>query len=295
MFLKGCSLRCKWCSNPESIKPYPEVGVYEARCIGLEKCGYCMEVCSGAEEGLFSVEQGKVTAIDRRRCRHCLSCADVCPANALIVWGKRYTAPQVVEEVMADIDFYRKSGGGVTLSGGEPLVQWKFTLEILKRCKERGIHTCLETTHHASPDILKMVYPYVDMIITDIKHMDRREHRKYTGVDNDLILANIVETARRELPLLVRIPVIPGLNDVPSNIEATSRFLTDNLKGRVLQVQLLPYRQLGLEKYRSLGLPYEMGDEYNLDRESRENNIRELAEVFHKLGVPAVAGSSSKL
>ncbi len=294
VFLKGCPLNCKWCSNPECIRPAPEVGVYPDRCIGLDKCGFCLSACPAGEISALKTENNRVMAINRGSCTACLSCAKACPANALITWGKLYTVQEVVDAVLEDVPFYNKSGGGVTLSGGDPLIQWEFSLAILKECKEHGIHTCLETEHHISPGILNIVYPSVDLVITDIKHMDPQKHRVYTGVDNKLILHNIAETAKKEMPLVIRIPVIPGHNDSRENIEATARFIIGTLKNRVLQVQLLPYRQLGVEKYRSLGIPYGMEDFQPPEREIWEKNILYLAELLKTYGIPAVAGSSSR-
>ncbi len=295
VFLKGCTLRCKWCSNPENIRPYPEVGVYSARCIGVENCGYCFSACHGGDEDIFVLEQDRVAALNRDSCTRCLSCAEACPANALIVWGQKYSAGEVVKAVLTDVEFYNRSGGGVTLSGGDPLVQWEFSLAILKECKRQGIHTCLETEHYVDPDILSRVYPFIDLVITDIKHMDPDKHREYTGVDNGLILRNITETTSRKMPLIIRIPVITGHNDSPENIRATADFITGELGSRVLQVQLLPYRQLGLEKYQSLGMSYGMGNFEPPERKVWEKKILGLVDLLKSCGIPAVAGSSSKI
>lgn len=292
VFLKGCPLRCRWCSNPENIRPYPEVGVYPDRCIGIDRCGFCLSACPEKKTGVLITENNLVTAINRDGCARCFSCAGACPANALIVWGKLYTVREIIEEVLEDLPFYAKSGGGVTLSGGDPLTQWEFSLEILKECRKHGIHTCLETEQHVSPQILKTVYPYVDMVITDIKHMDSQKHREYTGAGNELILRNIAETAKTGMPLIIRIPVIPGHNDNPENIEATARFITGTLETRVRQVQLLPYRPLGTEKYHSLGLPYGMENFRLPEREVWEKSILSLAGQLKKYGIPAAAGSS---
>jgi pyruvate formate lyase activating enzyme len=294
VFLKGCPLHCRWCSNPESLKPYPEVGVYRARCIGVDKCGLCFEACPGGAD-YFTIEQGLVTAIDRAMCTRCLACSEVCPSNALVTWGKKYTAADVVETVLADIDFYRRSGGGITLSGGDPLVQWQFSLAVLKECRSRDIHTCLETEHHVNPAVLDRIYPYTDLVITDIKHMDPEKHREYTGVDNKLILNNIIATAKENIPLIIRIPIIFGLNDNDENIKVTADFIGNELGNSVIQIQLLPYRRLGVEKYCSLGIPYGLEGYQPPERKVWENKIITLAAGLKAYGLPAVAGSTNKI
>lgn len=295
IFLKGCPLQCKWCSNPESLKTYPQVGVYPSRCIGIEACGYCLSSCPYEDGQAFSIREGMVLGINRDICTDCLKCAEACPANALMIWGKTYSVDEIMDVVLSDVEFYDNSGGGVTLSGGDPLIQWKFSREILKECRNRGIHTCLETELAIRPGILDKVYPYVDLIITDIKHMDPKEHKKLTGADNVRILENMVSIARRGKPLVIRIPVVPGYNDSRENIEATAMFIRDKLGNRVTQIQLLPYRQLGVEKYASLGLSYGMDDFQPPPREIWEKNILNLVEVMKSYGVHAVAGSSSKI
>ena len=295
IFLKGCPLHCKWCSNPESLKAYPQVGVYASRCIGIEVCGQCLSSCPLGNEQIFSIQEGKISGINRDICIDCLKCTDVCPANALMVWGKTYSVDDIIDVVMSDIEFYENSGGGVTLSGGDPLIQWKFTRAILKECKRRGIHTCMETELAIHPGILAKVAPYADLIITDIKHMDPGKHKEYTGVDNVRILENILSLAKKGKHLIIRIPVVPGHNDSRENIEATARFIRDKLDNQVTQVQLLPYRQLGVEKYESLGLCYGMDGFQTTERKVWEENILSLVEVMKSYGVPAVAGSSSKI
>lgn len=300
IFLKGCALSCKWCSNPESIKSVQEIGVYASRCIGIDKCGYCLEACPVCDQGVFYRHENKIAGIDRNICTNCMKCVDACPSEAIIVWGNRMYVSDVMKEIMADIDFYNKSGGGVTISGGDPMIQWRFTLEILKECRKQNIHTCLETELHCQTSLLWKLYPYTDLVITDIKHMNSKRHQEYTGVDNRLILDNIIKTAEMKKPLIIRIPVVPGHNNSVENIKATAEFITEKLNNNVLQVQLLPYRPLGVEKYGSLGMKYPMADFNPPDFKSnditaRERDIEHLVDIMKSYGIPAHAGSSGKI
>jgi pyruvate formate lyase activating enzyme len=295
IFLKGCALKCKWCSNPESIKAKPEIGIYESRCIGIDKCGYCLNACSECDKGIFYRKGNRIAGIDPAICNGCLKCADECPSDAIAVWGHKMSVGEVMAEVLDDVSFYEKSGGGVTISGGDPLIQWQFTQEILKQCRQHNIHTCIESELHCHPSLLDKLYPYTDLVITDIKHMDPEKHREYTGVDNHLILENIVKTVKLQKPLIIRIPVIPGHNNSEANIKATAEFISGKLFNRVLQVQLLPYRPLGLEKYDSLNMSYPMSDFTSIDMEAQKTEIAHFVALLKSHDIPAVAGSSEKI
>jgi pyruvate formate lyase activating enzyme len=294
IFLKGCPLRCRWCSNPESMSLHPEVGVYASRCIGISKCGYCLTACPESEKGAIIVHEDCVTGIDRNICNGCLKCADACPSNALAVWGQKMNLSEIMTVILSDTDFYAKSGGGVTISGGEPLLQWNFTIELLKNCAAHHIHTCLETALNIQTEIVLRVLPYADMIIADIKHMDPLKHREYTGSGNDLILKNMAAVADKNKPMIIRIPVIPGHNDDDENIRATADFIKGALGNRVKQVQLLPYKQLGVEKYAALGRNYPMKYFNPPEREIWEKNIKRIAAILQSYGIPAVPGTGAK-
>jgi pyruvate formate lyase activating enzyme len=296
IFLKGCPLHCKWCSNPESINPRQELGIYPQKCIGLDKCGLCIQACPLGEKTPLSFSDNKIAGIDRDLCTGCLACAEGCYLNAIKIWGKIMSVAEVMKPILADRAFYQKSGGGVTLNGGEVTVQWEFALEILKECKKKYLHTCVETSMQCRPEILAKFYPLTDLMITDIKHMAGEVHRQYIGGDNARILSNIQQTVRAGVPLVIRIPIIPMINNDEENIRKTAEFIAEQLHNRVVQVQLLPYRKMGIEKYDSLQQEYPMGNDYKMpDRQVWEQNLLELAELMRTYGVPAVAGASSKL
>jgi pyruvate formate lyase activating enzyme len=246
VFLKGCPLRCLWCQNPESQSPLPEVLFYSDKCTG---CGKCVEVCP---EGAIEIVEGR-SRIKRDICKGTGKCAEVCPNEARTLAGREVTAEEVLREVEKDKIFYKRSGGGVTLSGGEPLAQPEFATDVLRLCKEAGIHTCIETTGYAKWDTLKQVLEYTDLVLYDLKHMDPVEHVKCTGVSNKLILDNTVRLHLEfpAIPVTARIPVIPGYNDSVENIEATAQFVAHEL-GPSTPVNILAYHKLGESKYRNL-------------------------------------------
>jgi pyruvate formate lyase activating enzyme len=211
-------------------------------------------------------------------------------------WGKDMTVAELIEIVLADRGFYMKSGGGVTLSGGEVMLQWEFASELLAACKKNYIHTCVESALHCGPETATAVFENADMVITDIKHMDSGRHRELTGAGNERILENILLTSELGKPMVIRIPVVAGCNNDEANIRATGAFIRDKLHNNILQLQLLPYRKMGLEKYDSLNQTYPMGEDFVApERSAWEENILELTEMLREYGVPAVAGSNVKL
>ena len=308
IFFKGCPLRCKWCSNPESISPKPQLGIYSEKCIGLDKCGLCVKACLNNIEAVYGnaaaahmspplvFSENLIASANRAECpENCFACAEVCPASALKTWGAGYSVDELLEIVLADRNLYRKSGGGVTLSGGEVMLQWEFARELLHACKSNYIHTCVESALHCPQEHMEAVYEYADMVITDIKHMDSAIHKEFAGVGNDLILKNIKRTAEMGKKLIIRIPVVPGRNDDENNIIATGAFVRDILKNKVIQLQLLPYRKLGTDKYESLNQPYPMGEDFSApERSVWEPRLLHLVGLLAEMNVPAVAGSNVK-
>lgn len=286
LFLKGCPLRCLWCSNPESQKLHRELAFYPLRCIGVDKCQKCVEVCP--TNNLAAKEN--TLQLDRKTCTDCLKCVEVCPSGALSAFGRLMTVDEVMAEIIKDLAFYRKSNGGVTISGGDPLVQWEFTLEVLKKCRERRLHACLETEGYAQWEKIAELLPYVDLMLYDIKHMDPRQHETGTGASNELILENLKRIASAGTPLILRTPIIPRFNDSRENIRATAEFINTHLKSAVRQIQLLPYHRLGSQKYKSLGIEYPL-ESLDVPKTYRER-IKQLADVMGSYGLPVIVGAS---
>ncbi len=296
IFLKGCPMSCKWCSNPESINPKRQLGIYPAKCIGKDTCGMCLKACPKGGKPLEFSEDGIIIG-SNTQCLSCMKCTEACFTHAIKSWGEIMTVEDVMKEIMTDEIYFKKSGGGVTLNGGEVAVQWEFALEILKACKQKGIHTCVETSMQCAPDILAKFYEYTDLILTDIKNMDSEVHRRWSGAGNELILKNMEQTARAGMKMVIRIPVIPQINDSDENLRRTAAFIRDRLGDSVVQVQLLPYRKMGTEKYASLGIPYPMGEDYKMpERSVWEANLLRIRDMLsEEYGIPVEAGSNEKI
>ena len=290
LFLKGCPLRCHWCSNPESWLKHTEPGIYTSKCISVEKCGACRDVCP---TGAVRITDGIVTSIDRTLCTSCMKCAEECPADAIKAWGNVMTVEECMEIIEKDRGYYEKSGGGVTVSGGDPMVQSDFVLELFKACKDAGISTCIESTFYAPWKDIEKLLPYTDLIITDIKHMNSEVHKENTGVHNELILENLKKLADLKRKMIVRIPVIPGFNDTQENIEETADYITNSLNGCVRTLQLLSFMRLGQEKYQSLGLPYLM-ENVEINREEFQEKIHGFADYFNSRGIHCIVGTKEK-
>lgn len=259
VFLKGCSLRCFWCHNPESIRRPPEIEFYPERCIG---CGACVALCRHGANRI--TDEGGI-AYDPQQCTVCGECIDECFANARVLVGHEMSVDEVLAEILQDRSFYGDEGG-VTISGGEPLLQPDFTAALLDRCKAEGIHTAIETAGHYPWSTLEAVLPAVDLVMMDLKHLDSARHREGTGVPNERIL----DTARRlaaetNKPLLFRTPVIPTYNDAPEDIDRIAgfvRYLIADRQARAaargeaaqpIEYELLRFHQLAGDKYRGLG------------------------------------------
>ncbi len=251
VFVKGCPLRCLWCHNPESHATSPELMINDSRCID---CGECICVC---KSGAISRGSTGQRAIDRERCLACGKCVEAC-VGALELCGRRMSAEEVMAEVIKDVSFYRNSGGGLTVSGGEPLLHKDFTAELLTLAKAAGIDTCIETSGYAlSKDILRIA-ALTDIFLFDIKETDATRHTEYTGVDNRRILENLRLLNSLGKRIILRCPIIPGFNDRDEHLLAISA-LAEEL-AFVERVDIEPYHQLGRSKSTRLGKEYALGD-----------------------------------
>ena len=239
VFFKGCPLQCQWCHNPESWKREPEHGLRVGRCI---RCGACIEVCTA--EAISLVDDQPVT--DPDKCNLCGECVDACVAGARQIIGQEMTVSEVMTEVEKDVIFYDQSGGGVTFSGGEPLMQAEFLLALLNQCRTQQIHTAVDTSCYAEPEIVEAVGEKTGLFLCDIKHMDSGAHERFTGVGNSLILENIKRLSKSGREIVIRIPIVCGFNDDEANIEATGKFIAS--LSSVSRVDILPYNRGGTEK-----------------------------------------------
>lgn len=254
VFLKGCPMRCRWCCNPESQEYIPEISYVENKCIGLKECGFCKNVC---EEGAITFQDKAV--IGREKCINCLKCADACPSKAIKTEGRKYSIDEILDIVERESVFYGHGDGGLTISGGEPLTHRDFIIPLLKEAKKRRLNTAIETCGYGNYDVLYSAAQYLDTILYDIKSMDSKKHKEYTGCDNEKILHNF-ERLCQDFPKInkkVRTPVIPGFNDSKEDIEAILDFIKDKPN---VSYEPLKYHSFGKGKYKALGREYLLGD-----------------------------------
>ncbi len=250
VFLKGCPLSCWWCHNPESISPEPQISVRSSRCI---RCGLCEQACP---HHAISMSDEEITT-DPALCQGCFDCARACPAEAREIVGRTMTVAEVMAEIKKDVPFYDESGGGVTFSGGEPLMQPAFLLELLEACGKLELHRAVDTCGHAGKPTLLKVAEKTDLFLYDLKHMDPEIHEKYTGVSNELILENLKALSCRDVPIRIRYPLIPGVNDDRRNVQAIGSFLQK--LHRVFDIDILPYHDVAGSKYQRFGYTYRLG------------------------------------
>ena len=243
VFMKGCPLRCRWCHNPEGLLPIPELEYNAAKCIGCGRCSVCPKLCHVTENG--------VHLFDRTECVKCFRCTDACPAGALLQAGREYTVDEVMKTVDSDRAFYENSGGGLTLSGGEPLLQPDFSKALLEAAKGRGLNTAVETSGYAPEKVIKEISPLVDVFLYDVKLTNDEDHKKYTGVGRDVILSNLRLLNGEKRQIVLRCPIIPAVNDNEDHFDAIAE-LANELES-VVRIDLEPYHDLGVVKYAKFG------------------------------------------
>ena len=277
IFLKGCPLSCRWCHNPESQAAGPELMLRESRCI---RCGACLEVCP--QEAISWNGAGVVT--DRTSCTRCGLCAGTCFAEARETIGREMTVAEVMAEIERDLSFYDESGGGVTFSGGEPLLQRDFLLALLKSCRNQEIRTAVDTSGFASWDTLDRIRNYVDLFLYDLKVMDGAKHQEFTGVSNQLILNNLQALAHKGHNINLRVAIIPGLNDDDDNIRRIGEFAASLPKVRMISI--LPYHQTAIDKYDRLNKAYAISE----IRPPSNERMAEIAQMLADFGLEVKVG-----
>ena len=270
VFLKGCPLRCKWCANPENLQGYPQIGFISKLCTG---CGRCAKTCR-----FGAILPGDGQRINRDACTRCGECVETCYYKALVRYGETKTAEEVFAKVRRDKMFYETSGGGVTVSGGEPLLHPEFVAELFSLCHGDEIHTCIETCGCVSEKAMETVLPHTDLFYFDLKIADPELHRQYTGMDNAQILSNARYLAKNGAEILFRQPLIPGVSDSDANIEGVSAFIR-SLDRSDLALQLMPYHRMGLSKYAALDKPYELEEIQVMKAEEVEAVRRKYEEL----------------
>lgn len=273
VFLKGCPMRCAWCQNPESQSAKPQILQYKKKCIG---CGNCIRRCPGR---CISVKDQEVF-IDREHCTGCGDCADGCHAEALNLSGRSFTTDEVLAKIREDASFFAISGGGVTVSGGEPLMQYQEVAELLKKCREEGYTTAIETCGCAEYEAFEAVLPYLDYLFYDVKILDTAVHKKYCGVGNERILDNLRRLGGARIDLTVRTPIIPGVNDSEQFIRELGDFLRQ--VERIRSVELLPFHSMCTNKYEALGQSWQYAHKKSPDG----SWMKTLKSILASYGLP---------
>jgi pyruvate formate lyase activating enzyme len=277
IFLKGCPLRCVWCQNPESHKLQPQISYFEEKCV---RCEQCVEACPNDALQLLD---NKIQR-DESLCVVCGSCVDACPNEVMEVIGEQKSVKELVEIALRDKPFYDNSGGGITISGGEPTMQYEFLIELLKAMKEQDIHTAIETCGYFKEDLLLSLVEYTDLFLFDFKQMNSSIHKEYTGVPNEMILSNfqLLHSMIGSDRIIPRIPLIPGINIAEENLDAIASFLKQiNYQG---SVHLMPYNKLTKTKYEKLG----MGHLYEDMGELLDKDLEDIVKLFEGHGFRVV-------
>ncbi len=276
VFLKGCPLVCWWCHNPESQKVKQEIVFWQNKCIA---CRDCERVCP--VDGVKFDKSG--FNLDKKKCILCGKCAEVCPSEAIELIGKKITLGEAMKEIEKDMVFYEESGGGVTFSGGEPLLQIDLLDSLLKASKQKGIQTAVDTSGYGPWENFERIMDKVDLFLFDIKHMDDKKHKKYTGVSNESILKNLRKLAQNGNKIWIRIPIIPGINDDDLNIKMTSDYISSL---NIEDVFILPYHSIAMDKYRRLNMEYRISN----IQEPMDDEMKIIGQKFKDNGINVKIG-----
>lgn len=265
VFLKGCNLSCLWCQNPESVMAFPVILYYMDNCIG---CGQCVQVCPVGSHWM----KENIHHFDRKKCIACGKCAEACPCAALQILGQWMREEDIIAQVLRDEMLYEISGGGLTLSGGEPLLQPEGSARLLQLAKENGIHTAIETAGNVKWEVIDGMIPFLDLIIMDIKTTDEMQHKRCCGASNQNILSNLDKLMERKFPVWIRTPIISGVNDNANIILS----IVERLKeGNVQRYELLPFHKLGVGKYRALNQKY-AAESYELPKKKKIDSLKRI-------------------
>lgn len=285
VFLKGCPLRCEWCCNPECERPDIEVEFNNSKCI---RCGECLKIC-GRKAINPDLKLKSGFKINKDLCNESGDCVGVCPTDALSFVGKAVSVDEVLEKVKKDRIFYLTSQGGLTISGGEPLYQFEFTRELLKRSFNDNIDTAIETCGYAPWKYFEQILPYLNLVLYDIKHMDPVKHKQMTGVSNRLILSNLKKLSRSGVPIVIRLPLIPQFNLKQGNITKTAKFISS--LENVIEVNLMLFHQLGKNKYNRLCREYSLKELKTLDSDAEGvGKIRVIKSTLEAYGLNVTVG-----
>ena len=275
IFFKGCPLQCIWCQNPETQSFEPDLSVNTAQCIG---CGYCVKICKA---GAIKLEKGNLS-LDRTKCTKCFQCVKVCCTGARKQIGQWMTAKDILSAVMRDKVYYKNSNGGVTLSGGEPTAQGRFILDLLLYLRRQGIHTAMETCGYCEENQFVKILEATDLLLFDLKLIDRQSHRYYTGKDNSLIKKNLLTAAEMGKHIIIRVPLIQGVNDGNENLQDMARLAR---YAEIHEIQLLPFHQMGKEKWNHMDMDYQCQNWYPPDEKTIEHAKRYLEELGFQISI----------
>lgn len=277
LFLKGCSLKCIWCHNPEGISLEPQMAYYQHKCIG---CGECTRVCKTSAQIMV---MGKEHLYERLKCVHCGACETVCLGEAMKLFGHRITVEEAMKTVLEDSIFYSASGGGVTVSGGEPLLHADFIQILFQELKKKNIHTAVDTCGNVPWAYFEMVLPFVDLFLYDIKHIDTKVHKTLTGAGNELILDNLKRLSASANHIEIRMPFVPGCNDDDDTIHRIGELLKTLFIDRM---KLLPYHSMARTKYQALG----MEDTMPRVESPTDEMLSRAINILKSYGINAISG-----